>query len=56
MAKEPKKVDDPYEIEDPWAKLSPEEKKKAERHLLILYISMGLMVIAPFIVFFILKN
>ena len=56
MAKEPKAADEPYEIEDPWAKLSPEEKKKAERHLLILYVFMGLMVVAPFIVFFVLKS
>jgi hypothetical protein len=38
--------------EDPWQQLSPEERKRAERHLIILYIVMGTMVVAPFVFFY----
>ena len=38
--------------EDPWQQLSPEARKRAERHLIILYIAMGIMVVAPFIFFY----
>lgn len=56
MATDLKDRDERKDAEDPWEKLSPEERKKAERHLFILYVFMGLMVVTPFIVFFILKK
>jgi hypothetical protein len=38
--------------EDPWQQLTPEARKRAERHLLILYVVMGTMVVAPFVFFY----
>jgi hypothetical protein len=40
------------EEEDPWQKLSPHERKRAERHLMILYVVMGTMVIGPLVLLF----
>lgn len=42
--------------EDPWQKLSPEERKRAERHLIILYVAMGLMVVLPFVFFILFRK
>jgi len=48
--------DDPSSEEDPWKKLSPDERKRAERHLMILYVSMILMVVVPFFILLYLKK
>jgi len=42
--------------DDPWAELSPEQRKRAQRHLWILYAAMIIMGILPFIAFFLLRN
>ncbi len=55
MAEDPSIKNDPTP-EDPWQKLTPAEKKRAERHLILLYVAMILMVISPFIVFFFFKK
>lgn len=49
-------VDPNFVEEDPWEKLSDDERKKAERHLKILYGVMILFVILPFIVFFLTRR
>jgi len=41
--------------EDPWSKLSPEERKRAERHLYILYAVMIAFAVLPILLFFLLK-
>lgn len=51
MSNYPEESNDPTP-EDPWEKLSPEERKRAERHLVILYVVMGLMVVVPFVFFY----
>lgn len=43
------KPSDQEECDDPWAKLSPEQRKKAQVHLRILYGVMVLMIIGPLI-------
>lgn len=43
------KPSDREECDDPWAKLSPEQRKKAQVHLRILYGVMVLMIIGPLI-------
>jgi len=55
MPDEPE-LSNPPPSEDPWQKLTPEERKRANRHLIILYIAMFVMVASPFIVLLILKQ
>jgi phosphotransferase system glucose/maltose/N-acetylglucosamine-specific IIC component len=38
--------------EDPWEKLSESERKKAERHLFMLYAVMIAFAILPFVLFY----
>jgi hypothetical protein len=43
------------EQNDPWSRLSPVERKRAERHLLILYASMVILIVFPFIFFMVFR-
>ncbi|OPZ67864.1 MAG: hypothetical protein BWY82_02687 [Verrucomicrobia bacterium ADurb.Bin474] len=40
---------DPENGEDPWASLTPEENRRAQRHLRILYGAMILMIVGPLV-------
>lgn len=49
-------IDPGFVQEDPWEKLSKPERKKAERNLYILYAVMTLLVILPFVMFFVFRK
>jgi hypothetical protein len=47
---------EPETQEDPWAKLDPAARKKAERHLYMLYAAMIILGLLPFILFLIFRK